>query len=258
MVSTDALALWRIASNLVTNALAATEQGGVLVAWRAQQRTLEVRDSGRGIAAADHEAVFREFHRLPGPSSQRERGLGLGLATVRRLAQLQGAQVVLQSTPGRGSVFGITFPPGAILASRNPAPADVPIPEVAGAEGWHPQGCRVLAVDDDPAILAALDDLLRHWGFEVRLAGSAAEAAAQLDDGWEPGVLMLDRHLPDADGLTLADTLRSRCATPPACLIVTGDTAPDDLRAVVGSGLEVLYKPVAPERLREALQRLGV
>jgi two-component system, sensor histidine kinase len=258
VVSTDALALWRITSNLVTNALAATEQGGVLVAWRAQSRTLEVRDSGRGIAVADHEAVFREFHRLPGPSSQRDRGLGLGLATVKRLAQLQGAQVVLRSAPGRGSVFGITFPPEAFLASGNPAPADVAIPAVTGSEGWHSQGCRVLAVDDDPAILAALDDLLRHWGFEVRLAGSAGEAAARIDDGWEPRVLMLDRHLPDADGLALADTLRARCTIPPACLIVTGDTAPDDLRAVVGSGLEVLYKPVAPERLREALQRLGV
>jgi two-component system, sensor histidine kinase len=117
VVRTDALALWRIASNLVTNALAATDQGGVLVAWRAQSRTLEVRDSGRGIAAADHEAVFREFHRLPGPSSQRDRGLGLGLATVRRLAQLQGGQVMLRSAPGRGSVFGITFPPDAILAA---------------------------------------------------------------------------------------------------------------------------------------------
>jgi signal transduction histidine kinase/CheY-like chemotaxis protein len=256
VVRTDALALWRIASNLVTNALAATERGGVLVAWRSHSRTLEVRDSGRGIATADHEAVFREFHRLPGPSSQRDRGLGLGLATVKRLAQLQNARVVLRSAPGRGSVFGITFPPEAILAAGSARAADRP--DDRPAADWDPQGCRVLAVDDDPAILAALDDLLRTWGFEVRLAGSASEAAARLDDRWEPRVLMLDRHLPDGDRLSLAATLRARCATPPACLIVTGDTAPDDLRAVVGSGLEVLYKPVAPARLREALQRLGV
>ncbi len=259
VVRTDTLALWRIASNLVTNALAATDHGGVLVAWRARSRTLEVRDSGRGIAVADHEAVFREFHRLPGPSSQRDRGLGLGLATVKRLAQLQGAQVVLRSAPGRGSVFGITFPTEAILAAGSASRAgDTDRLDVQAAEEWDPRGCRVLAVDDDPAILAALDDLLRTWGFEVRLAGSAGEAAAQLDGDWEPRVLMLDRHLPDGDGLTLAEALRARCATPPACLIVTGDTAPDDLRAVVGSGLEVLYKPVAPARLREALQRLGV
>jgi signal transduction histidine kinase/CheY-like chemotaxis protein len=257
VVLTDALALWRIASNLVTNALAATDQGGVLVAWRAQSRTLEVRDSGRGIAAADHEAVFREFHRLPGPSSQRDRGLGLGLATVRRLAQLQGGQVMLRSAPGRGSVFGITFPPDSILAAGSVSRPGIDMPEAPAAAAWHPEGCRVLAVDDDPAILAALDDLLRTWGFEARLAGSAQEAISRLDDGWEPRVLLLDRHLPDGDGLSLSETLGARCATPPACLIVTGDTAPDDLRAFVGSGLEVLYKPVAPERLREALQRIG-
>ncbi len=257
VVRTDALALWRIASNLVTNALAATDQGGVLVAWRAQGRTLEVRDSGRGIAAADHDAVFREFHRLPGPSSQRDRGLGLGLATVKRLAQLQGAQVILRSAPGRGSVFGIVFPTEAILPTGIIDLPETAVPEAPAAVAWQATGCRVLAVDDDPAILGALDHLLRTWGFEVRLAGSAREAAARLDDGWEPRVLLLDRHLPDGDGLSLAETLRGRCARPPACLIVTGDTAPDDLRAVVGSGLEVLYKPVAPERLREALQRLG-
>lgn len=257
VVRTDALALWRIASNLVTNALAATDQGGVLVAWRAQGRTLEVRDSGRGIAAADHEAVFREFHRLPGPSSQRDRGLGLGLATVRRLAQLQGAQVILRSAPGRGSVFGITFPTEAVLEAGSVGGPVTAAPEAPAASAWQPKGCRVLAVDDDPAILGAIEHLLRTWGFEVRLAGSAREASSRLDDGWEPRVLLLDRHLPDGDGLALSETLRARCATPPACLIVTGDTAPDDLRAVVGSGLEVLYKPVAPERLREALQRLA-
>jgi CheY-like chemotaxis protein len=155
-------------------------------------------------------------------------------------------------------VFGLLFPPGAVLAAGSAPDLRSGSPEVEVAEDWNARGCPVLAVDDDPAILAALDELLRNWGFDVRLAGSAREAMARLDDGWEPRVLMLDRHLPDGDGLTLADTLRTRCATPPACLIVTGDTAPDDLRAVVGSGLEVLYKPVAPERLREALQRLGV
>lgn len=258
VVRADSLALWRIASNLVTNAIAATDHGGVLVAWRAQSQTLEVRDSGRGIAAADHEAVFREFHRLPGPSSQRDRGLGLGLATVKRLAQLQGTQVILRSAPGRGSVFGLQFPPGAVLAAGSARQTRSEPPEVQVGEDWNARLCPVLAVDDDPAILAALDELLRSWGFDVRLAGSAREAMARLDDGWEPRVLMLDRHLPDGDGLALADTLRARCEAPPACLIVTGDTAPDDLRAVVGSGLEVLYKPVAPARLREALRRLGV
>lgn len=258
VVRADALALWRIASNLVTNALAATDRGGVLVAWRAQSRTLEVRDSGRGIAAADHEAVFREFHRLPGPSTQRDRGLGLGLATVKRLAQLQGLQVTLRSAPGRGSVFGLHFPPEAVLVAGSAVQPTSARSGLPAPDDWHPPHCPVLAVDDDPAILAALDELLRSWGFEVRLAGSTREAMARLDDGWEPRVLMLDRHLPDGDGLSLADTLRARCSTPPACLIVTGDTAPDDLRAMVGSGLEVLYKPVAPKRLREALRRFGV
>lgn len=257
VVLADPLALWRIASNLVTNALAATEHGGVLVAWRARARTLEVRDSGRGIAAADHEAIFREFHRLPGPDARRDRGLGLGLATVRSLAQLMGTQVVLRSAPGRGSVFGLAFPIEAVLPDEatpaNPATA----PDAAAATPPTPDRTRILAVDDDPAILAALDTLLRSWGHEVRLASGIAEAHGRLADGWRPDTLLLDRHLRDGDGLALATTLRARWQPSPVCLIVTGDTAPEDLRAMVGSGFEVLYKPVAPESLRAVLDNLA-
>ncbi len=248
----DRLALWQITSNLVTNALEATASGGVLVAWRARSCTLEVRDSGCGIAPEHHETVFQEFRRLPQPGTGRDRGLGLGLATVRGLAGLMGATVSLRSAPGRGSVFALHFRPEAVSALpavAAPAEAAGPAPAVPLA------GARVLAVDDDPAVLSALGDLLRQWGLEVRTADSAAEAVRIATD-WGPALLVLDRHLPDGSGPEIARTLAQRLQPPPGCLLVTGDTSPEDLQAIGASGLEVMHKPVDPLRLRQAVTRL--
>ncbi|MFO1319418.1 MAG: hybrid sensor histidine kinase/response regulator [Burkholderiales bacterium] len=253
VVRADRLALWRIASNLVTNALEATERGGVLVAWRAHARTLEVRDSGCGIAAADHESVFREFHRLARTGRPRDRGLGLGLATVRRLAALMEARVGLRSAPGRGSVFTVTFPPAAVLPLTDIAPAaTIPVSSPNDAL----RGVRVLAVDDDRFILDALRDLLDRWACDHRLAASAAEAQERLAGGWRPDVLLMDRRLPDGDGLVLAKAWLQCWQPAPACLIITGDTAPDDLRDMADAGIAVLHKPVDPSRLHDALASL--
>jgi len=256
VIRADRLALWRIASNLVTNALEATDSGGILVAWRARSRTLEVRDSGRGIAPEHQGIIFEEFRRLPdsGP-----RGLGLGLATVRRLAGLLGAAIDVRSAPGRGSVFRLRFPPEAVLDADTPVATRAGLPAVEAPAPWAAArpGAKVLAVDDDETILAALDALLRQWRFDVRLAGSAADARARIDPAWQPDLLLLDRRLPDADGARLASELQAACAKSPACLVITGDTAPDDLQALQASGFRVLYKPVGTDRLGAALRELG-
>lgn len=249
----DRLALWQITSNLVTNALEATASGGVLVAWRARSRTLEVRDSGCGIAPEHHETVFQEFRRLPQPGTGRDRGLGLGLATVRGLAGLMGATVSLRSAPGRGSVFALHFTPEAVSAL--PAAAVITPESTPPAPAVPLAGARVLAVDDDPAVLSALEDLLRQWGLEVRTADNAAEAVRIATD-WVPALLVLDRHLPDGSGPEIARTLAQRLQPPPRCLMVTGDTSPEDLQAIGASGLEVMHKPVDPLRLRQAVTRL--
>lgn len=254
MVLSDRTVLWRIASNLVTNALEATRTGGVLIAWRGGAHCLEVRDSGYGVALEDQTHIFKEFHRLSAASGPPGGGLGLGLSTVRRLTRLLGGDVSVRSATGKGSAFRVCFDSAQVLGGVPTAPVD--LAELPHAIQPAVSGLRILAVDDDPAIRASLAMLLPQWGFDIRIAASAAEAVAQIKGDWRPQVLLLDRHLPDESGLSLGARLRVTLQPAPACLIVTGDTAPEDFRAMRASGFEVLHKPVAPEVLRAALTQL--
>jgi DNA-binding NtrC family response regulator len=156
-------------------------------------------------------------------------------------------------------VFRLRFPVASVLDDDTPVAARARMPAAEPPGGWVAArpGAKVLAVDDDETILAALDALLRQWRFDVRLARSAAEARARIETAWQPELLLLDRRLPDADGARLAGELQAACARSPACLVITGDTAPDDLQALHASGFRVLYKPVGTDRLGAALRDLG-
>lgn len=255
VVRSDPVALRRILSNLIVNALHATERGGVLLAWRAAARAVEVRDSGRGIDPALHETIFDEFFRVPSSADDPARGggLGLGLATVRRLSRLLGHHVSVRSRPGRGSVFSVQFAAGQLHTADaiEAPPAASPVPAAARVI-VSIDGLRVLAIDDDPAIRASLAALLGHWKVDARVAANGAEARAACVGAWQPQVLLVDRRLGREDGPAVAAALRAALSPAPACVVVTGDTSPDQLQALAASGWPVLHKPVDPE----ALQRL--
>lgn len=111
-VKSDATHLLRILRNLVANALAYTQQGGVLIAARARNNELllEVWDTGMGIEARHLPQLFEEFYQVGNHARDRRKGLGLGLAIVKRLADLLGHRVEVQSRPGRGTVVRVVLP----------------------------------------------------------------------------------------------------------------------------------------------------
>jgi signal transduction histidine kinase len=112
LIVTDSVLLKRLIRNLMTNALRYTEKGGVLLGARRRGRYMwiEIWDTGRGIPADRLEEIFEDFYQLDNPSRDRARGLGLGLAIVRRTARLLGHEVSVRSRLGRGSVFRVTVP----------------------------------------------------------------------------------------------------------------------------------------------------
>ncbi len=256
-VHTDPQLLQRLLANLVENAIKYTPQGGVLVLARARgpQVWIEVIDTGVGIAPEHAERVFDEFYQVDNPGRDRSRGLGMGLAIVRRLAALLGHTIALHSQVGRGSRFRLVLP----AAAPPPASATTPPPPEAVETPHLPR--RVLLIDDEADIAHAAVALLGGWGIALTAVDNEAradEALARAARSGEPfDALLCDYRLADgADGLLAAQRLRARHAPHLPLLLITGETAPERLQRVRDAGVPVLYKPVDPVALRRALGAL--
>ncbi|MGO4762452.1 ATP-binding protein [Cupriavidus sp. 2KB_3] len=254
-IDSDPELLRRILDNLLSNALRYAPQSRIVVGARRRPGAIEIQvlDSGPGIDPSQQALVFEEFTQLP--NVQSEHGLGLGLAIVRRLADLLGHPVTLRSTPGRGSNFSVTVP-----LARDAEPE---ASALTSAEGLAPADLQarygVMLVDDDPQILAALGDLLAFWGHTV-YAGATVEAVCAAHQrarivGPAPVDLILAdfRLAAQVTGRQAIAWLREYLDTEVPGLIVTGDTAPDRLKALHASGLRVLHKPIAAPLLRQAI-----
>ena len=240
----DPLLLERVLANLVSNALRYTARGTVFVGARrveGERIRIEVRDSGQGIPPERLDDVFDEFVRLPGtdPGSG-GRGMGLGLAIVRRLCTLLAHPVHARSRPGRGSTFCVWVP-------RTPAISSAP-PEdgLSGLRRLSRQ--RVALIDDDLSLLQSLQQLLHSVGVDV-IAGTSAEfVLRQLRQTGAPAFILSDYQLgPDSDGLRAVLSLRREFGAHIPALIMTGLAATRELEIELEAhGIPLVAKPVRP------------
>jgi signal transduction histidine kinase/CheY-like chemotaxis protein len=260
-VRSDASLLERIVGNLISNAIRYTQRGGVVVGVRrhGSRIAIDVVDTGIGIAPADRERVFEEFFRVrsPGATTPARRGMGLGLAIVRRFADLLGHDVALDSTLGSGSRFRVFVPRAAALASR---PHRVrAAPDIAHQARPPAFDGRVVAVvDDDPATVDAMRTLFETWG--ARVVGGETPDALLAGLGVVeryPDLIVADLRLADErSGIDAVHRLRDElgCAIP--AIIVSGDTGTRADREARSAGLALLPKPVIGSALRDAAAAL--
>lgn len=244
-VASDPHLLQRTLNNLVSNALRYTHAGGVLVAARKRDDrcVIEVWDSGVGIADHRLDDIFTEFVQLDNEGFPPHRGLGLGLAIVRRTAALLGHGLAVHSRLNHGSVFRVTVPkihvPAAALGAE---PAEA-IQDV--------EGLFILTADDSTENLFAMQGLLVSWGCLAVTASSGEEALATLEGRLRmPDALILDYRMPGENGLDLAYTLREKLGMQAPVLIVTGDVSSQPIQVIQQSGHDCLHKPVDPKALR--------
>jgi CheY-like chemotaxis protein len=234
----------------------------VLLAVRARRRAgglvwrVEVRDSGIGIAADAQARVFDDFEQIGNVERNLQRGHGLGLAIVRRLAAQLGIEVSLRSSPGRGSVFGFELPavsPGLLATVPTAAPAAADDDTIAATGTLRP-GLAVLVVEDNAVVADSISALLRQWSVEPRVYASAAEALA-LADLRALDAALCDIRLPGAlDGIALAERLQ-RQKPELAIALISADINEATHRLAVERGWHALRKPVQPEELRGVLLR---
>ncbi|MDR5865480.1 ATP-binding response regulator [Halomonas koreensis] len=244
LVRTDLSLLARVVRNFLTNAVRYTEHGRLLLGCRRRPEGLEilVGDTGPGIDEAQRAAIFQEFRRAGAAGA--DRGLGLGLAIVDRIAGMLEHPLRLASRPGHGSLFAIRVPYG----SPGEAAAAEPLPAAEGLAGL-----RVWVLDDDPAILEGTAALLEGWGCRVRCAATPAalEAASRQE---RADVLLVDYHLApeDPDGLAVAERLRRR-QPGLGVVMITANHQAELKRRARERGYDCLLKPVKPLRLRMLL-----
>jgi two-component system, sensor histidine kinase len=244
----------RILRNLITNAIRYTPSGSVDIQCRATNDgvLIEVVDTGTGIPLDQQERVFDEFVQLGNPERDRTKGLGLGLAIVRRLAALLQVPLSLNSTPGKGSTFSLLLPKGdPILATERTSIAEIPPNSLAGT--------IVAVIDDEADVREGMRTLLDGWGCRV-FAGEDAESviAQTRAAGFVPEIVLADYRLRDnATGVQAIDTVRARFGHDIPAAIITGDTAPERLAEAQASGHLLLHKPLRPAKLRVLLQNLS-
>jgi signal transduction histidine kinase/ActR/RegA family two-component response regulator len=248
-LATDPTLLFRVLSNFVSNAIRYTEHGGILVGCRLRQRKLhiEVWDTGMGVPADQHERIFEEFYQLHNHERDRNRGLGLGLATVKRIAQLLNHPLRLRSKPGRGSCFTIEVPlADAARPASIAATVEQKVPNLLG-------GKVILVVDDEASVRLGMQSLLESWGCKCITATDAAEALEGIA-GHAPDFIIADLRLRgELTGIDAIRTLRARLGEAIPAVLISGDTAAEQLRKVSAAGLTMMHKPLKAVRLRALL-----
>ena len=263
VVFADPLLVERILRNLVSNAIRYTNDGSVLVSCRRQGERvlLQVWDTGVGIREPEQKKIFDEFYQVPGGrvvDPEQRKGLGLGLAIVKRLAQLMNAPLGLRSHPGRGTVFTLELPPGK--APRAPAqmlPGKGPV-------GITLAGRLIVIVEDEPAVRAGLEVLLRGWGAGIKAFESVAESAAWAatcdPEVVQPDLLIVDYRLEEGrTGVDAITVLRQRFGSKVPAILVTGSTMTGHEKDAQVHDFHLLIKPVVPNKLRAMIAfKLGV
>jgi signal transduction histidine kinase len=266
--------MWeKIVSNLLANALKFTPQGGATVRLRGGARlTLEVADTGAGIAADELPRIFTRFHRAESHGARTHDGAGIGLPLVSELVKLHGGEISVDSAVGRGTTFRVSIPAGkdhlpvdrvlddpvatdAVIARAEAlAAADAPVPvPVSRAGSDRVQRDRVLVVEDNADLRSYLAGLLGAR-FEVEVAADG-QAALERARQSPPSLVLTDIMMPGLDGFALLERLKfdPRTASVAVVMLTARAELGDKLRGLEIGADDYVLKPFNP---RELLARI--
>ena len=248
----DPVRLAQVLTNLLGNAVKFTQAGEVVVEVHATSAEdalvdlrFEVRDTGVGIDPAALKELFQPFTQADSSTSRRFGGTGLGLTISRRLVELMGGEIGVESVRGEGSTFWFTcaFAPGK--------PQPLPRGDLSGR--------RMLSVDDSATNRQIMEHYLAGWGVRASTAASGPEALRLLLDAQAQAdpfeVALLDQKMPGMDGLSLARAIRGEQSLAEIQLVLLSSLG---LAQEESKGLGIvahLVKPIRREQLHERLQR---
>ena len=241
--------------NLLSNAIKFTERGEVAAQVAVRQLAgskvtvhVAVRDTGIGIAPDKQQLIFEAFAQEDSSTTRKYGGTGLGLSICRRLVDLMGGALWLESTPGQGSTFQFTVD---LLLDPDP-----PQPNVYPLDLKHR---RILIVDDNATNRRVLSGMLERWEILSEQADGAAAALERLQAGSvrDFDCIILDAQMPEVDGYELAYQIHSRFESPPPMLMLSSGAMRGDSLRCQAVGISGLFsKPITAEELLGALCRI--
>ncbi len=255
LIKTDIHLLARILRNFLSNAIRYTESGRVLLGCRRRgdSVSIEVWDTGIGIAEDKQEEIFQEFKRGDGQRLKQDRGLGLGLAIVDKITRILGHPIRVSSQLGKGSMFAVSVPLAGVHELQRPAVVDVP-----SYHQDHLEGVRVWVIDNDPAICLAMRALLESWGCWVTTALSEEDLGEQVGNFEMPvDLLIVDYHLDhDVNGVDVVVNIHQQRPTPIPTLMITANYSNELKQQMRALGHTLMHKPVKPMHLKTAMNHL--
>ncbi|CAO3380602.1 response regulator [Azospirillum argentinense] len=253
----DPLRIGQILVNYANNAVKFTERGEIAIIVRLVEETgsdllvrFEVRDTGIGLSDDQKNQLFQSFQQADASTTRKYGGTGLGLAISKRLAELMGGAVGVDSAPGRGSCFWFT----ARLGRDKPRRVLLPRPDL--------RGLRCLVVDDNENARVVLTDMLSAMSFTTEAVDSGAAAIQATRRAAREGrpfrVVLLDWQMPGMDGLeTSAGLAALELELAPHHIMVTSYGREEVLKGAENTAIEeVLFKPVNPSALFDGIMRV--
>ena len=255
VVSSDPALLRVILQNLISNAIKYTHRGKIIIGCRhrGDQLRIEVWDSGIGIPEDKQESVFEEFYQIDNPGRDRNKGVGIGLAIVKRIATLLNHELYMHSVAGKGSSFAIQVP--LVDNAREETHAEQP-----GITKFDDDSTvsSILLIEDDEIVLHANYGLLEALGYKV-IPAYDAEAAMQLmeSETLPPDIIIADYRLPGGCvGTELVQQLRTKAGSQIPVIILTGDITLPDANSYLPDNSLLIQKPARVKELVQAINQL--
>ncbi|HEV8282885.1 MAG TPA: response regulator [Chitinophagaceae bacterium] len=256
----DLLRLQQVIMNLVSNAIKFTEKGEVFLKIKLQSQSAQesvlqfiVSDTGIGIPADKLSEIFNDFTQVDNSTSRRYGGTGLGLAITKKLVEMMGGNIWVESTEGIGSIFHFTVK--LKMQAENLAQHFMPQHGI--------EGCRVLIVEDNKHMQDCLDEIIHRFGMESTIVGNAEDAWLRLKDAAQHNnpypIILLDIFLPGSmDGFDLAEKIKDDSELKNTQIIVLSMSQnPSDREIFAQLGIsEFFSKPFSQSDLLDSIQNI--
>jgi signal transduction histidine kinase/DNA-binding response OmpR family regulator len=258
----DPLRVRQIAANLLSNALKFTERGWVCLRLAGiesgagpAKMTIAVSDTGAGIEPDKLTAIFEKFTQADGSITRKYGGTGLGLAISKRLVEMQGGQVHVESKVGKGSTFTVTLPWEAVAEPAAPSSAPRAALELARVA---PTQVRVLLVEDNLVNQKVVLAILRKKGYQIDVSNDGREALAKLEGSRLYDIVLMDVQMPVLDGLETTRIIRKNPRWDRLPIVaMTAHAMNGDRERCLQAGMNsYVSKPVQPAHLISVIEKL--